>query len=72
MSLSEELRAFLEGQNVLLPAKLDGDTPLISSGHLDSLAVMNLAMRIEERTTRPLDLSTVDTWDMRMLYSMVG
>lgn len=64
--LAGEIRDFLMSQDALLPSTFDDDTPLISSGHLDSLALLNLAQWIEEKLQRPLDVSTLDVrsvWD---------
>lgn len=45
---------------------IDADTSLIRSGLLDSLGLMNLALRIEEEIGRGLDPTSVDlvrAWD---------
>lgn len=43
-----------------LPVTIADDTPLLSSGLLDSVALFNLVLWIEEQTGRPLDPTTVD------------
>jgi acyl carrier protein len=40
--------------------EINGDTALIASGVLDSLALFNLVMWVEERIGVPLDPTTVD------------
>lgn len=64
--LRAELLAFLEGSDVELPEAFDDDTPLLSSGTLDSLALFNLVLWIEEKTGRSVDPTRMDivaAWD---------
>jgi acyl carrier protein len=66
MSLRRDLHEFLLSQEILLPAKFDDNTALVTSGILDSLALFNLMLWIEERIGRPIDPATLDVqaaWD---------
>jgi acyl carrier protein len=66
MSLRAELIAFLRESQLDLPEDFDDDTPLLSSGRLDSLALFNLVLWIEEKSGRAIDPSEVDVvgaWD---------
>lgn len=66
MTLRDELLAVLEGSGVPLPDDLDDQTSLIRSGILDSTALFDLALWIEERVGQPLDLTAFDLaeeWD---------
>jgi acyl carrier protein len=52
--------------NARLAGTLRRDTPLLSSGRLDSVALFQLVLWIEEKAGRPIDASTVDMraeWD---------
>jgi acyl carrier protein len=57
--LRDELLSFLADQGVELPAE-DDAAPLLELGLLDSLALFNLALWMEERTGAPLDPTTFD------------
>lgn len=66
MSLRNELVHVIEESGAELPADLDDDASLISSGLLDSTALFELALWIEERVTPGLDLTAFDLaeeWD---------
>lgn len=66
MPLREELVNLLNGGKVDPEFNLTDDTPLISSGQIDSLALFNLAVWIEKEMNTNLDLSTLDPlreWD---------
>lgn len=66
MVLRAELLAFLEGCGISLPEDFDDDTPLLSSATLDSLALFNLVLWIEEKTGRSIDPTRMDivhSWD---------
>lgn len=70
MSLSEELESFLETLEVALPDHLDEDTPLVSSGLLDSSALFSLMLWIERKVGAAIDPSSVDigkTWNSQRL-----
>jgi acyl carrier protein len=58
-SLRDDLLAFLTDQGVDL-ADTDDAEPLIESGRLDSLALFNLVLWIEERTGVPIDPTSFD------------
>ncbi|MGH9369323.1 MAG: phosphopantetheine-binding protein [Thermoanaerobaculia bacterium] len=60
------LLAFLEGLDVAAAAGLTDDTPLISSGLFDSLALFHLVEWIERETGAPVDPGSFDflrEWD---------
>jgi acyl carrier protein len=58
MSLRDQLRARLA--EFALPAEIGDDTSLIRSGLLDSSALFNLALWIEEQTGAPVDAMRVN------------
>ena len=58
-SLRDDLRAFLTDQGVEL-GDADDAEPLIESGRLDSLALFNLVLWIEERTGALVDPTAFD------------
>lgn len=60
MTARDEVREALEGSGVSLPHDFDDDTSLIRSGLLDSMALFNLALWVEERVTPGLDLTAFD------------
>jgi len=49
------LIGFLEGRNLMLPPGWNDDTRLIHSGILDSLALFELILWLEERLGQPID-----------------
>ena len=60
VSLRDELLEFLADHGIDVPAE-DGDTaPLFESGLLDSLALFNLVLWIEERTGATIDPTALD------------
>jgi len=64
--LRRDLLAFLADSQVPLPEDFDDDTPLLSSGALDSLALFNLVLWIEEKSGRSIDPTEMDivrAWD---------
>ena len=72
--MSEELRKkitdFIDGKlkdsGKPLPEELNNSTPLITSGLLESLYLLELAVLIEEEVGSPLDLTALDfvkEWD---------
>ncbi|HTO53180.1 MAG TPA: GNAT family N-acetyltransferase [Myxococcota bacterium] len=66
MDLHAELVAFLRASEIDLPDDFDDDTPLLSSGQLDSLTLFNLVLWIEEKSGREIDPTQVDvvgSWD---------
>jgi acyl carrier protein len=58
-ALRDDLLAFLTDQGVELGPADDGE-PLIESGRLDSLALFNLVLWIEERIGMPIDPTAFD------------
>jgi acyl carrier protein len=58
-SLRDDLLAFLTDQGVEL-GDADDAEPLFESGRLDSLALFNLVLWIEERTGTPIDPTAFD------------
>ena len=60
MALRDDLRRLLAEQGVDLSADPDDAAPLLADGRLDSLALFNLVLWIEERTGQPVDPTAVD------------
>ena len=60
MSLHGRLAAFIEGLDVELNGELKDDTPLIESGLFDSLALLQLAVWIEQEIDPHVDLTAFD------------
>jgi acyl carrier protein len=60
MTVREELIDFIRHCGLQGFDEIAGDTPLISSGLLDSLALFNLVTWVEERIGAPLDVTTLD------------
>lgn len=66
MSLRAELVRVIAASGAALPRDVGDDTSLIRSGLLDSTALFELALWIEERVAPGLDLTTFDLaaeWD---------
>lgn len=66
MTLRDDLNEALKGWNVLPVDSASDDEPLLSSGRLDSSALFELSLWIEERIGHPLDPSSFDIahdWD---------
>jgi len=66
MTLHSRLATFIKELNLELDDDLQGDTSLIKSGLFDSLALLNVALWIEQEIGRPVDPSTFDLskeWD---------
>jgi len=66
MSVRDELLQVIEASGAPLPDDLDDDTSLIRSGLLDSTALFDLALWVEERVEPGLDLTSFDLseeWD---------
>lgn len=57
------LIAFLKSRDVLLPEGWDDDTSLIRSGILDSLALLDLILWLEQRLGRQIDPTTFELVD---------
>lgn len=65
-SLQDELLAAFPVWNANLAGQIRRDTPLLTSGLLDSLALFQLLVWIEQQIGRPLDATAIDmpaTWD---------
>ena len=66
MSLRDDLVRVIEESGATLPSDLDDDTSLIRSGMLDSTALFDLALWVEEHVAPGLDLTAFDLaeeWD---------
>lgn len=72
MTMREELIDFIQHCGLPGLGEITGDTALISSGLLDSLALFNLVTWVEERIGVPLDPTTLDlTADWRTVDELV-
>jgi len=75
MSVRDELIRVIEESGAALPADLDDDTSLIRSGILDSTALFEVALWMEDHVVPGLDLTTFDLaeeWDtVRKLLSFI-
>lgn len=60
MSPHDELIAAFSTWSPALAQDVARDTPLLTSGRLDSLAVFQLLVWIEERVGRPIDVTAID------------
>jgi acyl carrier protein len=56
----DELIAAFAAWSPELAEGVTRDTPLLSSGRLDSMAVFQLLLWIEERTGHSIDVTTID------------
>ena len=56
----DRLMQFLEDSDMALNGDLRGDTPLLTSGELDSLGLFNLALFIESEIDRKIDITAFD------------
>jgi hypothetical protein len=76
VTFRDELREAIEESGVALPRDFDDDTSLIRSGLLNSLALFQLALWVEERVTPGLDLTAFDLaveWDTpRLLCAFIA
>lgn len=64
--LIDFIDAKLKESGKSIPGNLDDSTPLITSGILESLHLLELALLLEEEVGSPLDLTTLDftkEWD---------
>ncbi len=64
--IAEFITGKLKDSGKGVPENFDNTTPLITSGLIESLYLLELAVFIEEETGTPLDLTTVDftkEWD---------
>lgn len=60
MTVRDELIDFIRSCGLEELGEINGDTALISSGLLDSLALFHLVTWVEERIGLPLDPTTLD------------
>ena len=60
MSTRDDVIAFVESLNLTMPKNWDGDTSLVRSGIIDSLALYQLILWIEERIGKPVDPTKFD------------
>jgi acyl carrier protein len=66
VTLHDELMAAFVTWSPALSDGLARDTPLLTSGRLDSLALFRLLLWIEKRIGRPIDVTAIDMpaqWD---------
>jgi acyl carrier protein len=64
--MHDQLISAIEDWNPVLQGTVDRQTPLITSGRLDSLGLLRLLMWIEQRIGRSIDVSEIDmveAWD---------
>lgn len=64
--LTDFIEAKIKDSGKSIPQDLNPSTPLISSGLLESLHLLELASLVEEEAGSPLDLTTLDfvkEWD---------
>ena len=64
--LRDKLVAVIDASEVKLDQELTDDTSLIRSGAIDSLALFNIAMFVEEEVPRHVDITAFDLtkeWD---------
>jgi acyl carrier protein len=65
-TLRDELRSEMSGWDHRLAETVADDTPLISSGHLDSFNLVRLLLWVEGEIGRPIDATKLDLateWD---------
>ena len=60
MSTDDELTKLVESWNLPMPDKWDGNTSLVRSGILDSLALYQLILWIEKQIGKPADPTQFD------------
>jgi acyl carrier protein len=60
MAQHDELLAALAVWNPTLADGIGRDTPLLTSGRIDSVALFQLLLWIEERIGRPIDVTAID------------
>lgn len=64
--LTDFIEVKIKDSGKSIPPDLNRSTPLISSGLLESLHLLELALLVEEEAGSPLDLTTLDfvkEWD---------
>ena len=60
MSTRDDVIALIESWNLTLPKNWDDDTSLVRSGIIDSLALYQLILWIEEQVGKPVDPTKFD------------
>ena len=60
MALHEELRSAFAAWSPALARDVARETPLLTSGRLDSVALFQLLLWIEGKIGRPIDVTAVD------------
>lgn len=60
MSTRDDVIALIESWNLTMPKNWDGDTSLVRSGVIDSLALYQLILWIEEQVGKPVDPTKFD------------
>ena len=64
--LADFIDAKIKDSGKSIPGEFNDNTPLITSGLLESLHLLELALLVEEEVRVPLDLTTLDfikEWD---------
>jgi len=64
--ITDFLEAKIKDSGKSIPADFNDNTPLITSGLIESLHLLELAILVEEEVGSPLDLTTLDfakEWD---------
>jgi acyl carrier protein len=64
--LTDFIDAKIKDSGKSVPGEFNDNTPLITSGLLESLHLLELALLVEEEVRAPLDLTTLDfanEWD---------
>jgi len=64
--LADFIDAKIKDSGKSIPGEFNDNTPLITSGLLESLHLLELALLVEEEVRAPLDLTTLDfikEWD---------
>jgi len=60
VSTRDDVIALIESWNLTMPKNWDGDTSLVRSGVIDSLALYQLILWIEEQVGKPVDPTKFD------------
>jgi acyl carrier protein len=75
MTLSPEMQqmaAYIAREVVRRPVQIEEDTPLVSSGLLDSLALVDILLKLEKVTGRRIPAGKVQAKDMDTLRLMMA
>ena len=75
MALHDDLMVAFASWSPALTSDVARDTPLLTSGRLDSVALFQLLLWIEARVGRPIDVTAIDMpsqWDtVEMIVAFV-